>query len=43
VIDLRGCDPPLAARALALPMLGLQGERDDQVTMDDFAAWVIAR
>jgi len=39
VIDLRGYDPPHAAKALALPMLVLQGERDYQVTMDDFAAW----
>jgi len=39
VIDLRGYDPPAAARALTLPMLVLQGERDYQVTMDDFAAW----
>lgn len=39
VIDLRGYDPPGAAKALPLPMLVLQGERDYQVTMDDFAAW----
>ncbi|MEZ5419770.1 MAG: alpha/beta fold hydrolase [Vicinamibacterales bacterium] len=39
VIDLRGYHPPTAARALALPMLVLQGERDYQVTMDDFGAW----
>lgn len=39
VIDLRGYDPPSAAKALALPMLVLQGERDYQVTMDDFSAW----
>lgn len=39
VLDLRGYHPPTAARALALPMLVLQGERDYQVTMDDFAAW----
>jgi dienelactone hydrolase len=39
IIDLRGYDPPAAAKALALPMLILQGERDYQVTMDDFAAW----
>lgn len=39
VIDLRGYDPPTAAKALSMPMLILQGERDYQVTMDDFAAW----
>lgn len=39
VLDLRGYHPPTAAKALALPMLILQGERDYQVTMDDFAAW----
>jgi alpha-beta hydrolase superfamily lysophospholipase len=39
VIDLRGYDPPAAAKTLGLPMLVLQGERDYQVTMDDFAAW----
>ena len=39
VLDLRGYDPPAAATALRLPMFVLQGERDYQVTMDDFAAW----
>lgn len=39
LVDLRGYDPPAAAKALRLPMLILQGERDYQVTMDDFAAW----
>jgi alpha-beta hydrolase superfamily lysophospholipase len=38
-LDLRGYDPPAAASRLALPMLVLQGERDYQVTMDDYAAW----
>jgi dienelactone hydrolase len=38
-IDLRGYDPPAAASRLKQPMLVLQGERDYQVTMDDFAAW----
>lgn len=42
VVDLRGYDPPAAAAALSLPMLVLQGERDYQVTMDDFAAWKAA-
>lgn len=39
LLDLRGYDPPAAATALSMPMLVLQGERDYQVTMDDFAAW----
>lgn len=38
-IDLRGYDPPASAAGLKQPMLVLQGERDYQVTMDDFAAW----
>ena len=38
-LDLRGYDPPAAASRLKLPMLVLQGERDYQVTMEDFAAW----
>ena len=38
-LDLRGYDPPAAARGLKQRMLVLQGERDYQVTMDDFAAW----
>ena len=38
-IDLRGYDPPAAASLLKQPMLVLQGERDYQVTMADFAAW----
>jgi dienelactone hydrolase len=38
-IDLRGYDPPAAASLLKQPVLVLQGERDYQVTMDDFAAW----
>jgi dienelactone hydrolase len=38
-IDLRGYDPPATARGLKQAMLILQGERDYQVTMDDFAAW----
>lgn len=39
LLDLRGYDPPAVAKALTLPMLVLQGERDYQVTMDDFTAW----
>lgn len=38
-LDLRGYDAPAAAKDLARPLLILQGERDYQVTMADFAAW----
>jgi dienelactone hydrolase len=38
-LDLRGYDPPAEARRMAMPMLVLQGERDYQVTMEDYAAW----
>jgi uncharacterized protein len=38
-LDLRGYDPPQAARTLKRPMLILQGERDFNVTMDDFRNW----
>ena len=38
-VDLRDYDPPAAARKLSMPMLILQGERDYQVTMEDFAKW----
>lgn len=38
-LDLRGYDPPQAARALKRPLLILQGERDFNVTMDDFRNW----
>ncbi|HEX6162603.1 MAG TPA: alpha/beta fold hydrolase [Vicinamibacterales bacterium] len=38
-LDLRGYDAPAAAARLTLPMLVLQGARDYQVTMEDFAAW----
>ena len=38
-LDLRGYDPPAAARNLRQPMLVLQGERDYQVTMEDYAVW----
>lgn len=41
-LDLRGYDPPATARAITRPMLVLQGERDYQVTMDDFAKWKAA-
>ena len=38
-LDLRGYHPAEVAATLRLPMLVLQGERDYQVTMTDFAAW----
>lgn len=38
-LDLRGYNPPEAAKALHRPMLVLQGERDYQVTLDNFEAW----
>ncbi|HEV8580391.1 MAG TPA: alpha/beta fold hydrolase [Thermoanaerobaculia bacterium] len=38
-LDLRGYDPPEAAKGVKQPLLILQGERDYQVTMDAFAAW----
>ena len=41
-VDLRGYDPPAAAVKIQKPMLVLQGERDFQVTMEDFARWTAA-
>jgi dienelactone hydrolase len=41
-VDLKGYDPATAAKQLGLPMLILQGERDFQVTMADFAMWKAA-
>ena len=38
-LDLRGYDPPEAAKAITRPLLILQGERDYQVTMKEFARW----
>ena len=38
-LNLRGYDPPETAKALKQPLLILQGERDYQVTMDDFKRW----
>ena len=38
-LDLRGYNPANAAKELLKPMLILQGERDYQVTMEDFANW----
>ncbi|HEX6324524.1 MAG TPA: alpha/beta fold hydrolase [Vicinamibacterales bacterium] len=41
-LDLRGYDPPEAAKAVTRPLLVLQGERDYQVTMAEFARWKAA-
>ena len=41
-VDLRDYNPPAAAAKLDIPMLILQGGRDFQVTMDDFAKWKAA-
>jgi len=38
-LDLRAYDPAAAAKSLKQPMLILQGERDYQVTLDDFEGW----
>jgi fermentation-respiration switch protein FrsA (DUF1100 family) len=38
-LDLRGYDPAASAKAITRPMLVLQGERDYQVTLDDFGRW----
>jgi hypothetical protein len=38
-LDLKGYDPAAEARRLAIPLLLLQGERDFQVTMEDFSLW----
>jgi dienelactone hydrolase len=38
-LDLRHYDPAVVASTLSQPMLILQGERDYQVTMQDFAGW----
>ena len=38
-LDLRGYDPPAAAAQVKAPMLVLQGERDYQVTMEEFSRW----
>jgi dienelactone hydrolase len=38
-LSLRGYDPIATAGLLRLPMLVLQGERDYQVQMGEFAAW----
>lgn len=41
-LDLHGANPPAAAATLPQPLLILQGERDYQVTMADFARWKAA-
>ena len=41
-VDLKDYDPAAAAKKLAIPLLILQGERDYQVTMTDFALWKTA-
>jgi dienelactone hydrolase len=41
-LDLKGYNPAEKAKALGLPMLILQGERDYQVTMTDFGLWKAA-
>jgi len=38
-LDLRGYDPAETAKGLKQPLLILQGERDYQVTMEDFKRW----
>jgi dienelactone hydrolase len=38
-LNVKGYDPATEAKKLGLPMLVLQGERDFQVTMKDFALW----
>jgi uncharacterized protein len=38
-LDLRGYEPAKEAMRLQQPMLIMQGERDYQVTMEDFANW----
>jgi uncharacterized protein len=42
LLDLKGYDPAAEAKKLAIRMLILQGERDYQVTMKDFALWKTA-
>ncbi len=39
LIDLAKYDPAAEAKGLKIPMLILQGERDYQVTMEDFDGW----
>jgi dienelactone hydrolase len=39
LLNLKGYDPCAEAKGLGIPMLVMQGERDFQVTMKDFALW----
>jgi dienelactone hydrolase len=39
ILDLRGYHPEQMARELKQPLLILQGERDYQVTLEDFETW----
>jgi dienelactone hydrolase len=39
LLDLKGYDPAAMAKRLTLPVLVLQGERDFESTMKDFALW----
>ncbi|WP_394850963.1 alpha/beta fold hydrolase [Pendulispora brunnea] len=41
-LDVRGYDPPAVARSLSCRILVLQGERDYQVTKNDFEGWKAA-
>jgi dienelactone hydrolase len=41
-LDLRGYDPPSEAARVKRPMLVLHGERDYQVTREEFARWKAA-
>jgi dienelactone hydrolase len=41
-LDLRGYDPPSEAKRVKAPMLILHGERDYQVTAEEFARWKAA-
>ena len=41
-LDLRGYDPTAAATKVKAPMLIMQGERDYQVNMEEFAQWKTA-
>ncbi len=41
-LDLRGYDPPSEAKRVKAPMLILHGERDFQVTAEEFARWKAA-
>jgi pimeloyl-ACP methyl ester carboxylesterase len=38
-LNVKGYDPAAEAKRLGIPMLVLQGERDFQVSMKDFALW----